>query len=424
MNTDNNHINYSAADIQNYLLGKLSVNEMHAIEKAALNDPLLAEAIEGYELALEQNSSGDFTKINNDLITLKNKISDYHTTPVKNISPNRWRIAAAVLVVLGGIAFAMYQFSDFGAKKSTSVAQNIPEKEAAIELKQNDTALSLDVQQTNGDIKRETSTPQNNQVENALKPSVNATHPEEKTITDLPSVLAENTITPVAASEKDKKEKELIKNEQLVKKEKTVPEQKQAGYTQPQLVFSGIITGENNEPIPYAKITINNSQFSKTDVNGNFYLTNPDSTLQLDITAANYMPSGVKINAGTDRNISLKPKSNVIKQSKKISKTDHKSQVILLSKRGIEPKNGWSDFEKFLVNELSNSKYDNGRLVNGETICSFEVDANSEVINFQFEKTIDEDVNEAVKELIKFGPEWKITNTKTNPRVVKLKIIF
>ena len=39
---------YSAEDIQKYLQGKLNAAEMHALEKMALDDPFLAEAIEGY----------------------------------------------------------------------------------------------------------------------------------------------------------------------------------------------------------------------------------------------------------------------------------------------------------------------------------------------------------------------------------------
>ena len=45
---------YSAQDIQRYLKGQMSPEEMHAIETAALDDPFLADAIEGYELALEK----------------------------------------------------------------------------------------------------------------------------------------------------------------------------------------------------------------------------------------------------------------------------------------------------------------------------------------------------------------------------------
>lgn len=43
------NINYTAADIQQYLAGKMTPMEMNALEKAALDDPFLQEAIEGYE---------------------------------------------------------------------------------------------------------------------------------------------------------------------------------------------------------------------------------------------------------------------------------------------------------------------------------------------------------------------------------------
>lgn len=43
------NINYTAADIQQYLEGKMSPTEMNALERAALDDPFLQEAIEGYE---------------------------------------------------------------------------------------------------------------------------------------------------------------------------------------------------------------------------------------------------------------------------------------------------------------------------------------------------------------------------------------
>lgn len=42
------HITYSYADIERYLQGKMNATEMHEMEKAALTDAFLADAIEGY----------------------------------------------------------------------------------------------------------------------------------------------------------------------------------------------------------------------------------------------------------------------------------------------------------------------------------------------------------------------------------------
>ena len=45
---------FTSEDIRKYLAGKLSSAEMHAIEKAALEDPFLADAIEGMAIAIDQ----------------------------------------------------------------------------------------------------------------------------------------------------------------------------------------------------------------------------------------------------------------------------------------------------------------------------------------------------------------------------------
>ena len=51
MSEEKNIINYTATDIEKYWNGKLSPAEMHSIEKAAMDDPFLADALEGYKNA-------------------------------------------------------------------------------------------------------------------------------------------------------------------------------------------------------------------------------------------------------------------------------------------------------------------------------------------------------------------------------------
>src|SRR5688500_17133397 len=51
-------------DIEKYLRGELSASEMHALEKEALNDPFLAEALEGVEQAGADNFLYDLHRLN------------------------------------------------------------------------------------------------------------------------------------------------------------------------------------------------------------------------------------------------------------------------------------------------------------------------------------------------------------------------
>jgi len=59
----NAHINYLVEDIERYLNGGMSAKEMHDMERAALQDPFLADAIEGYSEASMQQSHQHLNEI-------------------------------------------------------------------------------------------------------------------------------------------------------------------------------------------------------------------------------------------------------------------------------------------------------------------------------------------------------------------------
>ena len=55
------HKNYSASALQRYHAGLMTDAEMHALEKAALEDPFLAEALEGY--GTHESAEADIEKL-------------------------------------------------------------------------------------------------------------------------------------------------------------------------------------------------------------------------------------------------------------------------------------------------------------------------------------------------------------------------
>ncbi|HZE82993.1 MAG TPA: carboxypeptidase-like regulatory domain-containing protein [Puia sp.] len=93
---------YSAADIQKYLRGELSAPEMNALEKAALDDPFLADALEGMENA--RSLRGE-TSIQEEMADLNQRLEN--STRKKNrpalffLYRSGWRVAAAVILLLG-----------------------------------------------------------------------------------------------------------------------------------------------------------------------------------------------------------------------------------------------------------------------------------------------------------------------------------
>src|SRR5690348_15852939 len=79
-------------DIERYLRGELSPAEMHALEKEALNDPFLAEALEG----LEQTGADNFLF---DLHALSRSVHD-RTRSRKSRTIRMWGWTGAVAATL------------------------------------------------------------------------------------------------------------------------------------------------------------------------------------------------------------------------------------------------------------------------------------------------------------------------------------
>src|SRR4051812_27321315 len=100
MDQGENHIIYTARDIQQYLDGKLGPSEMHAMEKAALDDPFLAEAMEGYSNMKEKEWGSQLLSLRNDL-SKKQPAKVVSLRPARRYAP--WKAAAAILILFSGV---------------------------------------------------------------------------------------------------------------------------------------------------------------------------------------------------------------------------------------------------------------------------------------------------------------------------------
>jgi hypothetical protein len=144
------HINYTADDIQRYIEGKMLPTEMHMLEKAALDDPFLSEAIEGYQgLPSHEWSTA--------VADLKTAFAARHQAPapVVRLRQRRYgwvRYAAAVLVVGSAIA-AAYWFNrpTSGDKSTPSIAavETTPAPAAATVQPLHDSAAVPSLAKTN-----------------------------------------------------------------------------------------------------------------------------------------------------------------------------------------------------------------------------------------------------------------------------------
>ena len=96
MNRDHDIV-YTAADFQRYHDGTMPAGERHALERAALEDPFLSDALEGY---------GRASSPREDLSALRARLGRrMERRPVTRMAAmGWWRVAAAVAMILAGTA--------------------------------------------------------------------------------------------------------------------------------------------------------------------------------------------------------------------------------------------------------------------------------------------------------------------------------
>ena len=112
--------NYTAADIEKYYKGELSAAEMHAMEKAALDDPFLADAMEGYAAAgVNIGSDISLLKEKLDERTSKGKIG---ALPIRAEGSGWWKIAATIILIAGA-GLLVYQFAFNKQPNETATVQ-------------------------------------------------------------------------------------------------------------------------------------------------------------------------------------------------------------------------------------------------------------------------------------------------------------
>src|SRR5579862_2405102 len=118
MKDDKDDMNYSTDYLRKYLNGELTDKEMQALEKAALEDPFLSDAIDGLQEA------GNLSSFKSDVADLHNRLSKRVQKEKKKrgiifMFP-RWQVAASILIIVAFTTLTITLIKNTGTQKSIS----------------------------------------------------------------------------------------------------------------------------------------------------------------------------------------------------------------------------------------------------------------------------------------------------------------
>lgn len=427
------NINYSASDIARYLGTQMTVSEMHEIERAALQDAFLADAIDGYR---DSNFAQSKKHLNEITAALYAKKEDSKIIPIQS-NKNIWFRIAALIILLAGVGAAGWYFlsiqnnqqsninvaqvkaekadtakSDSNLKqqeKSTIVSTN-PDSERENGLFSNSESTPVE---KSGNGKAEISgtggssgiplnmTPENNKnftfgnhKDSKAKKTLDATPSSDQalleTVALAPSVeKSEDAISGKVAGvslSKNKESKSALKN-----------------------TFKGRITDNQKKPIPFATILLTDSKTSSiTDTDGFFKIAAADSTVNIAITAIGFESKKAQINANSDTTIPLRPDFNGLSEVVVTGYGANKSTTIITKHEGLIPRGGWPSFERYLNQQLNNKTdaEEDATIIRGTFEIAFSIDNTGKPDSISVLNSPDEKANILIIDLIKNGPRW------------------
>lgn len=109
---------YSAADVERYYRGGMTPAEMHALERASLDDPFLADALEGYAFTPTPAADAVLLKAK-----LAERLEEREQTRIVFFQQPWFRIAA-VLLLVAGAGWAV--FNSFSPEQENTAVSRAP----------------------------------------------------------------------------------------------------------------------------------------------------------------------------------------------------------------------------------------------------------------------------------------------------------
>jgi hypothetical protein len=459
MNNDNKNMIYTARDIEEYLSGKLSASQMHAMEKAALDDPFLAEAIEGYEGIKDKD-----WKIQ--LATAQRQITETgfeaKVIPMHRSTGRWWKIAAAVFVIGSGtiLTFILTKHKP-REKNNQQIAQTITSSPDPV--KPDDKPIippvTESVQPVNSPAKEKNEITSANGSVSQPNPQVLMddkfvyrpgnpqafdsanTNKVAQNFTAIYNQPANTAINPPAAVNNNTLSAEGLvssKNTELSKQKSdntnTLNRQVNAGnaISKKELnnYFTVQIVGPDNSPLPFTNISIKKDNFGTyADAKGMVRLVSTDSVLNINVKSVGYLPRSLSLRSNQPQNKivlleeALALNETVTIENKDIGSTgkSRRATVLTDSVVNVEPVDGWDNYNTYVANNLDIPEEMLKKDFHGEVEIVFDVKSNGTVSNIRINKSLGPAYDEAAKRLIEQGPQWKVKKGKKTSASVKVK---
>lgn len=409
-------------DIERYTSGNMTSAEMNAFEKRALNDPFLAEAMQGIEAI-------DATQLQDDIHELHHAL-DQKIKSKPESSTGFWklpvRIAAgvALLFVSGYIITHLVNTNDV---KNNSLALN--KKEAAETQPSpviNDTVTAdpLPHEKKEKPIAIE-----------KLLPPISKQKADADETKDQPSVAAAPPAEAVGegfAMEDEIAAEEVIRNEPALsrvassrKAEKKTEIQsapsevqlKQYSGIESKTIRGKVSDQEDGQPLPGVNVMVKGTSIGTvTDLNGNYELTIEETNPALVFSFVGMETKEVSSANSATVDVNLNPDVSSLSEVVVVGYGTKEEEEFEGTRWELaEPEGGKKEYKNYLEKSLTYPKEAIANHVEGRVTIQFTILPGGELTDFRVMRSLGFGCDEEVMRLIKEGPQWKPTKRNDEP---------
>ena len=428
---DHQHKNFTARDIEMYHKGQLTPAEMHAMEKAALDDPMLADALEGFSL-IETTAIEPGMQDLQQRLTHRISKDENRKTPVILFYKKNWFRVAVMFILFAGLGFMIYQFSfnqkenDIAASEKTeetdvittdtSVTTMVPREKDSIPV----SGSQQDMAVTKKAISEPTAIPGETTVQNNLENKVAALEIQTKKEETEINAQAKQAETERSIRMDDAR---IAAEQNAFTKNAQAKRARQAATaplsSKPINALSGRITDEKNNPVPYAVISSRQQNLIvAADSAGRFSMLTSDTALAVEISSVGYENSTFSLQEKKANDIVLKESTAALNE---VVVTGYGSSKKKAINNAPEPTIGWEKYFQYLEENQVNTGLLSPGQQKGIVELSFTIDKKGQPGNIKMVKTDCVPCTLEAIRLVKEGPGWKL-NGRDNR--VKLQVPF
>jgi CarboxypepD_reg-like domain/Gram-negative bacterial TonB protein C-terminal len=446
----NNEKLYTAADFASYHAGNMPAKDMHALEKAALEDPFLSDALDGY--VHTNTAMADIESLKGKLFSKENSETKVVAIP----SNKNWMRAAASIAIVFGLGYLFYNINKRDDAESSLADNKIQQeiKSTTVTADTNKMDAEADVATTQG-LTTESQT--NSAPSNAFIKLDTITLPlADKNFNATPSTVVSQAPASPAISKADEVAMESKAAEPLQKdalddndkyKEKgldLVQNKSSQNNAMNFYNYNGVVQTATGGPMQNATIKLKNSNIvTQTDNKGRYNFTASDSITNVSIAAVGYDKKEALLNSNAsqvlkldNRNSNLdevvvtsvgtnRKRASIGSSSAKVSDKTLAGKVAGVQVESEEA-DKYAAFKKQKTVEKDSSRFnleaksfynyvkqhikpevdEFGIEYEGQVILSFTVNKHGDPRNIKVVKSLNEKCDAQAKRLLESGPSW------------------